>query len=97
MSEKATTYSPEIACQVRAGDADWEVVVTVEDEDGRKQHLSVSKGMVDSDKDRNWLGIGVVQIDYPRKRVLVELPVEADSGANRLWMPFSSFRPGGAL
>jgi hypothetical protein len=98
MSEQATTagttYLPEIECQVRAGDADWELVVTVQDEKGRKQNLSVSKGMVSDTDGKHYLTVGVVQVDRPGRRVLVELPREADSGANRLWAPFSAFRKG---
>jgi hypothetical protein len=88
------TYLPEIECEVRNGNADWEVIVTVRDETGRKQNLSVSKGMVAAVGTKSYLAVGIVQIDHQGKRVLVELPTEADSGANRLWAPFSSFRKG---
>jgi hypothetical protein len=96
MSEQATlpTYLPEIECQVEPGDADWEAVVTVQDENGRKQHLSVSKGMVTTSGGKHYLTVGVVQVDHPHRRVLIELPREADSGVNRLWAPFSAFRKG---
>jgi hypothetical protein len=95
MSETTlTTYLPEIECQSREGDAEWEVLVAVTDEKGRKQHLSVGKGMVTKSAGKNYLTVGIVQVDYQHQRVLVELPREADSGVTRLWVPFTSFRRG---
>jgi hypothetical protein len=44
---------------------------------------------------KNYLSVGIVQVDHQGRRVLVELPREADSGVNRLWAPFSAFRRGG--
>jgi hypothetical protein len=39
-----------------------------------------------------YLPVGVINVDYRNKRVLIELTIEADSGANRMWMPIDSFR-----
>jgi hypothetical protein len=90
------TYLPEIECTtVRPGDFDWEAVVSVKDERGWDQYMSVSKGMVSRVGEKNYLSVGVVQIDYANGRVLVELPVEADSGVRRLWAPYAAFRRGG--
>jgi hypothetical protein len=91
-AERTAQYLPEIECEARKGDADWEVVVTVEDEAGKKQSLSVSKGLVTKDGDKTYLAVGVVRADLQGGRVLVELPREADSGVNRLWVPLASFR-----
>ena len=85
-------YLPEIECEIRSGDADWEVVATVQDSQGRKQNLSVSKGMVASSEGKNYLTVGIVQVDHLQRRALIELPHEADSGVNRLWAPFTAFR-----
>src|SRR5436309_1276636 len=49
MSEQTvsqTSYYPEVECEARKGDADWEVIVGVKDEKGHKQFLSVSNGMI---------------------------------------------------
>ena len=35
---------------------------------------------------------GIINVDRRNRRVLIELPTEADSGANRMWIPFDSFR-----
>jgi hypothetical protein len=99
MSEQPTltTYLPEIECEAEPGDADWEVVVGVKDEKGWEQFLSVSKGMVARVDGKNYLPVGIIQVDHPHRRVLVELPHEADNGVNRLWAPFSALRRGGQL
>ncbi len=89
-----TTYLPDVECQVRPGIADWEVIATVQDEKGRKQHVSVSKGIVTRVGDKNYLGVGIIEVDHHARRVLVELPNEADSGVRRLWAPFAAFRKG---
>lgn len=95
MSEQAvsqTSYYPQVECETRKGDADWEVVVAVKDEKGHRQFLSVSKGMIATENGKTYLAVGVVEVDSRNKRVLIELPQESDSGVSRLWVPFSSFR-----
>jgi hypothetical protein len=88
------TYLPQIECEVEEGIAGWDSVVTVKDVNGRAQTLSVSKGMVNEENGRHYLPIGIVKVDYAQRRVLIELPSEADSGTSRLWAPFGSFRKG---
>src|SRR3954470_7114508 len=96
MPEQVTAnavYLPEIECEATERDAAWEMVVTVQDEAEKKQNLSVSKGMVTTSGGKNYLTAGVMQIDHGRRRVLIELPREADSGVSRFWAPFHAFRP----
>lgn len=98
MPEQATAnivYLPEIECEATAGDAAWEMIVTVQDEADNKQNLSVSKGMVTTSGGKNYLTVGVIQIDHGNRRALIELPREADSGVSRFWAPFNAFRPKG--
>src|SRR5262245_56267394 len=87
-----TSYYPEVECEARPGDADWEVVVGVKDEKSRRQFLSVSKGMVAQEGGKSYLAIGIVEVDSRGKRVLIELPQESDAGVSRLWVPLSAFR-----
>jgi hypothetical protein len=86
------TYLPEVECTIAPGFRDDEWSVRVPDENGRRQNLRVNKELVSEKSSKHYLAIGVVEVDYKHKRVLVELPHEADSGANRLWIPFASFR-----
>jgi hypothetical protein len=38
------------------------------------------------------LPVGFVRIEREGRRALVELPCEADSGANRIWVKFEALR-----
>jgi len=88
------TYHPEVECIVAVPDGLFgTLVIGVPDEKGNKQSLRVPRGSLSQNNGKTYLPIGVVEVDYDRKRVLVELPHEADSGARRLWVPFRSFRP----
>src|ERR1700687_1244360 len=61
MSEQTvnqTSYYPQVECETRKGDADWEVVVAVKDEKGDSQFLSVSTGMVAKENGKTYLAIG---------------------------------------
>ena len=42
--------------------------------------------------DTPYLPVGVINVDYRNNRILIELPIEADSGTNRMWMPIDAFR-----
>jgi hypothetical protein len=86
------TYLPEIECSITPGIREDEWSVRIPDENGKRQNLRVNKSLVSERSDMHYLAIGVVDLDYKRKRALVELPHEADSGVNRLWIPFTSFR-----
>jgi hypothetical protein len=86
------TYLPEVECVVSPGFLDREVTVGVPDESGNRQFLRVNKGLITQEGSKTYLAVGVVDVDYRRRRVLIELPHEADSGANRLWVPFAHFR-----
>jgi hypothetical protein len=86
------TYFPEVECVVSAGFLDTQVTVGVLDEKGNGQFLRVGKNVVTRHDGKDYLPVGIVEVDYRKKRVLIELPQEADSGANRLWVPFARFR-----
>jgi hypothetical protein len=88
------TYLPEVECSIAPGFREGELAVSVPNETGRRQNLRVNKNLVASENGKHYLAIGIVELDYKRKRALIELPHEADSGANRLWIPFASFRRG---
>jgi hypothetical protein len=90
------TYLPEVECTTASGFREGELTVSVPDETGKRQNLRVNKNLVASEGGKHYLAVGIVELDYKRKRALIELPHEADSGANRLWVPFSSFRQGSA-
>jgi hypothetical protein len=88
------TYFPEVECTIKPGFLPGEWSVSVPDEEGKRQSLRVNKNLISEEGGKHYLAIGIVELDYRKKRALIELPHEADSGANRLWVPFSSFRQG---
>jgi hypothetical protein len=89
-----TMLLPEVECTVTVPDGILDTqVVAVPDESGNKQFLRVGKGEVTEQGGKTYLPVWVVQLDNRGRRALVELPQEADSGARRIWVPFSRFRP----
>ncbi len=87
------TYLPEVECIVTVENGILGThVVAVPDEDGNREFLRVGKGGVVRDNGKTYLPVGIVHLDYRKRRTLVELPVEADSGHHRLWVPFTHFR-----
>lgn len=85
-------YLPEVECGVSPGILETMVTVAVPDEGGKRQFLQVRKGFITCLGGKHYLPVGIVRLDYKRKMALIELPHEADSGANRLWVPFPTFR-----
>ena len=90
MSE--TIYFPEVRCEISEGLIESDITVSIRDINGRDQFIHVLPSMVNRELSKCFLPVGIINVDYPNNRVLVELPIEADSGVNRMWMSFDSFR-----
>ena len=85
------TYYPEVRCEVQEGGLMPNgITVTLRDEQGRRQFIQVTRGLINRHGDEDYLAVGFVEIDRRGRRVLVEFPAEADSGANRMWVGFNS-------
>jgi hypothetical protein len=82
----------EVSCEVSEGLRPSEATVAVRDVYGRQQFLRVERDFLAADNGRWLLPVGVVFDDRSSPSVLVELPHEADSGANRLWVPRENLR-----
>jgi hypothetical protein len=83
------TYFPEVRCRVFPGGLyPGGVTARVEDVAGRPQFIQAVPGLINSRDGADYLVIGIVEIDRRSRRVLIEFPVEADSGANRIWVDF---------
>jgi hypothetical protein len=91
MSE--TIYLPEVRCEVSKGWRDTEITLCVRDVKGSRQFMQVTPTMVNYYNQTPYLPVGIVEVDRPARRVLIELPTETDSGVNRMWIPFESFLP----
>jgi hypothetical protein len=84
-------YLPEVRCEVSEGWRDTEITVCVGDATGNRQSMQATPTMVNYYNQTPYLPVGIIQVDREGRRVLIELPTEADSGANRMWIPFESF------
>ena len=75
-----------VVCDVSKGLRDSERTVAVRDLAGRRQFLRVEHDFRTKADGKWYLPVGVVHVSIKGKQVLIELPHEADSGANRLWV-----------
>jgi hypothetical protein len=66
------------------------VSVTVRDTTNQPTHLEIQRNFVSHRKGKTYLPIGVVYRDKEKGVALIEFPVEADSGAHRIWVPLTS-------
>ena len=79
---------PYVICEVKQGLREGEASVTVRDVKGQAQRLRVDEDFLVARDHQRYLPVGVVAADPDpgKKAILIELPHEADSGANRLWV-----------
>jgi hypothetical protein len=71
--------------------------VAVRDTNNQPTYLEIQRDFVAHRDGKTWLPIGVVYRDKEKGSALIEFPVEADSGAHRIWVPLTSLRePNGA-
>jgi hypothetical protein len=81
-----------LKCKVSGGLRPAEVTVEVGDYSGRREFLPVEGEMIERQGDQTYLPVTVLQVDKARKAAVVSLPVEADSGAHRIWVKLSDLR-----
>ncbi len=63
-----------------------EAIASFADYHGRTHYIRVEKDFLSKKNGDQFFSIGVVHVDPRTKAVLVELPHEAETGANRLWV-----------
>ncbi len=72
---------------VTEGLRDSEVVAAFADVKGRRHFLRVERDFLYQERDgANYLPVGIVHVDSKTSFRLIELPQEAETGANRLWV-----------
>jgi hypothetical protein len=81
---------PYVLCHIDEGLRPSEVTVEVPHHDGGSAFLRVDREFVKNLDGNTYLPIGIIYRE--NDLVLIELPHEADSGANRLWVPRSSIK-----
>jgi hypothetical protein len=63
-----------------------EAVAVFRDYEGRRHFLRVERDFLSETNGKCYLPVGIVHVDPRTKLVLIELPHEAETGANRLWV-----------
>ncbi len=76
-----------VLCEEYAGLRESERTVAVPNIYGRKEYLRIEADYLRREGGRTYLPVGFIYDHAPTHSVLVELPLEADSGANRLFVP----------
>jgi hypothetical protein len=66
------------------------VLVAVRDTTHQPSYLEIQRDFVDYREGKTYLPIGVVYRDKEKGVALIEFPVEAWSGAHRIWVPLTS-------
>ncbi|MEX1232577.1 MAG: hypothetical protein WEB58_20195 [Planctomycetaceae bacterium] len=75
-----------LRCEISTGLRASEVVAKFDDYSGRKHFLRVEKDFLYFDNGSYFLPVAIVGIDRETDLILIELPQEAETGANRLWV-----------
>jgi len=76
---------------VEAGFLDSDVTATIRGyKAGQEEYVRGAADSIREENGRKYLYIGVVRQDLTTKAWLVQLPTEADSGTQRMWVPEAS-------
>jgi hypothetical protein len=67
-----------------------DVTVAVKSLKNRREFLRVSEKSLLERNNKKYLAVGLVYQDPESRAFLIEFPHEADSGANRIWVPETS-------
>jgi hypothetical protein len=78
-----------LKCNVAPGLRDAEATVEVGDYSGRREFLPIDKGLIEEKDGQTYLPVTVLHVDKAKKAAVVSLPLEADSGAHRIWVKLS--------
>ena len=79
-----------VQCEVRPGVGSIVASVAVCDTANVPTFLQIDRDFPTQRQGRTYLPVGLVYKDKEKGVALIELPVEADSGTHRLWVPLSS-------
>ena len=82
----------QVICEVSEGLRKSEATVKLVTFEGRPEFLPVDRGMLSTEGDRHFLSVPIIHISQEKKAALIALPVEADSGAHRVWVHFDQLK-----
>jgi hypothetical protein len=75
-----------VVCEISEGLRSSEATAVITDFDGRRQFIPVDREFLSEINGKWYMPIGFLRVDKDHKAALIQLPVEADSGANRFWV-----------
>jgi hypothetical protein len=75
-----------VRCEVSDGPYPGFKAVGVESVEGHREYLTIEERFLVKSNGEFYLPVDVVGEDRRQQTALVELPLEADSGANRVWV-----------
>jgi hypothetical protein len=81
-----------LVCEILEGARQAEATAVVKDVRGCREFLPVDRDLLAEEEGRHWVPVSLIHVDAARQLALVGLPVEADSGAHRIWVKLSSLR-----
>jgi hypothetical protein len=76
-----------VVCEVFPGLRSSERTVAVANVHGRREFLRIEGNYLRQEEGRTYLPIGFIYEHPESNSVLIELPLEADSGAQRMFVP----------
>jgi len=76
----------QVLCEVSEGLRDSEATVKLATYENRSEYLPVDRGLLSEEGGKYYLAVGLIHVNMDRRIALVSLPVEADSGAHRVWV-----------
>ncbi|HEV3262224.1 MAG TPA: hypothetical protein VG013_35555 [Gemmataceae bacterium] len=82
-----------VRCEIFEGPRSGFKVVKVRSIEGHSEYLTIEDRFLVKQQDDYFLPVGVIGKDRQQGAVLVQLPVEADSGANRVWVSKDQLAP----
>ncbi len=81
-----------VVCQVSEGLRASEATVKLITFDDRPEYLPVDRGLLTTEGSQTYLSVGLIHVSQEKKAALVSLPVEADSGAHRVWVKLETLK-----
>src|SRR5438552_8487953 len=86
-----------VSCEVSEGLRSSEATVKLITYDGLPEFLPVDRGLLSEEGGKHYLSVGLIHVSHEKKAALISLPVEADSGAHRLWVRLDQLKEPRAL
>jgi hypothetical protein len=81
-----------VQCEVSEGLRRSEATVKLMTYEGRSEFIPVDRGLLSEKGENHFLSVGLVHLSPEQEAALVSLPVEADSGAHRVWVRLSALK-----